>query len=101
MWARWRLNCYEMAELLRNLKIHLRLSKTSLRLHVRTEINDVSTNLPFIYNSYIILIHSFKLLHFIQVLIILLPVLFIVKHEALLFVNVNWDPNNVHKVSLT
>ena len=37
----------------------------------------------------------------IQVLIILLPVQFIVKHEALLFVNVNWDPNNVHKVSLT
>jgi len=31
----------------------------------------------------------------------LLPVQFIVKHEALLFVNVNWDPNNVHKVSLT
>ena len=26
---------------------------------------------------------------------------FIVKHDAVLFVNVNWDPNNVQKVSLT
>ena len=35
------------------------------------------------------------------ILVILLPVLFIVTHEALLFINVNLDPNNVHKVSLT
>ena len=39
---------------------------TSLRLHVRTETNDVSTNLPFSYNTYNILIHSFKLFHFIH-----------------------------------
>jgi len=69
---------------------------------VRTEINDVSTNLPVIYNTYNILIRSFKLFYFIQYkfLIIWLPVQFIVKHEAILFVNVNWDPNNVHRVSL-
>ena len=37
---------------------------TSLILHMRTGINDVSTNLSFSHNTYYILIRDFKLLHF-------------------------------------
>ena len=41
---------------------------------MRTETNDVSAKLPLIYNTYNILIHGFKLFHFIHVLIIWLLV---------------------------
>ena len=32
---------------------------------------------------------------------IILPVQFFVRHEALLFVNINWDPNIVRRVLMT
>ena len=39
--------------------------------------------------------------YIVQVLMIVLPVQFSVRHEALLFVNFNWDPNNVRSVLMT